>query len=64
MSDLLNREALGLKVRDVVEDRKRGDPPIMVFAPNADVGIINLEVQTLRDEEDIVVDRLTKLLRR
>ena len=59
----LDEQTLGLKAHDVVRQLKAEDPPIILFDPYAEIGILNLEVATLRDgEEDIVVKRLIESL--
>lgn len=61
----LDEQELGIKTSEIVQQLKERNPPIMVFAPYADIGIINIEVQTLRDgEEEILIRRLAETLKK
>ena len=62
---ILNEQKLGIKAAEIVHQLKEGNPPIMVFAPYADIGILNIEVQTLRDgEEEIVIRQFAETLKK
>jgi seryl-tRNA(Sec) selenium transferase len=61
----LNDQNRDIKAAEIVHQLKKGNPPIMVFAPYANIGILNIEVQTLRDgEEEILIRQLTETLKK
>jgi len=58
----IDEESMGLTASDVIEAEEKGDPCIMLGRWNVKEGIVQVNVETLREgEEKIIAKRLREI---